>query len=540
MAGAVGAEDGRSAGHVDAAYILERELDPLHEVLAHAPLSIFAVEGPDYRLTWANEVVAGAAGTPRAQVIGRPFAEVMPLFFHAAREHIDRVLATGERVVLTALTVGTDLASGCHMDVTFAPIPGPEGRPRGVVLMGKDVTERKLAEAERAELYESEQRARREAELANRLKDEFLARVSHELATPLAAMKMWIHLLRTAGERGAQEQAKAAIDAIDQCARAQSKLIEDLLDVARGIGGKLRLTLEPFEPVPAVDAAVRAMRPQAEAKAIELAVDLDPTIGRVMGDRARLQQIASNLLSNAIKFTRERGHVAVSLRRAGGACVLEVRDDGRGIDKDVLPLLFAPFRQGDGSITREHGGLGLGLSIVQQLVLLHGGEVSAHSDGPGLGAVFRVTLPIAPGAPEGTSVDGEARPGAPPTIDGVDVLVVDDDDATREGLSLVLEGFGARVRASASAARALEEIERARPDVLLCDIAMPIDDGYSLIRRVRALDGPGASVPAAAITAHGRVEDKLRALAAGFQQHVAKPVDPAALAVIVARLAGRT
>ncbi|MCK6551052.1 ATP-binding protein, partial [Myxococcota bacterium] len=455
--------------------------------------------------------------------------------YEAADWPIVRAVATGRQVDREEIEL--ELADGTKriVDASATPVRRPDGQMIAAVATFSDVTEQKRAEAERSQLLTSEQRAHAEAELANRMKDEFLARVSHELATPLAAMKMWIHLLRV----GDPAHGPHALDAIDQCATAQSKLIEDLLDVARAISGKLRIKLEPVDPLPVLEAAVNAIKPQATQKSIHVETSVNANAGRILGDSARLQQIITNLLSNAVKFTPPGGHVWVRLDRAQSTVRIRVTDDGQGISPDVLPHVFVPFRQGDRSITREHGGLGLGLSIVQQLVQLHGGSVSADSPGLGEGATFVVTLPAADEWARDRTPTDEHRPRGTAQIDELDVLVVDDDDPTREGLALVLENYGANVRAVSSAEAALKEISRSAPDVLLCDIAMPGEDGYSLIRKVRALGGDAARVPAAAITAHGRVEDRIRALTSGFQQHIVKPVEPTELAAVIASLAGR-
>jgi len=413
-----------------------------------------------------------------------------------------------------------------------SPLRAPDGAVVKWIGTAMDIDDRKEVERERHELLTREQAARAEAELANRAKDEFLARVSHELAAPLAALFMWIEVLRTGrpGDRG------AAIEAIDESARAQAKLIEDLLDVARGISGKLRMHVEPIDPRAAIAAAVRANQPRADAKDIRIASDLAPDARTILGDATRVQQIVSNLIANAIKFTPDRGLVEVRLDRAGPAARITVRDTGQGIRADFLPQLFMPFRQADGSSTRSHGGLGLGLAIVRELVVLHGGAIHAESPGEGKGSTFTVTLPIssAPSAKRNSGEQPEAE------IVGLRVLVIDDDDRTREALELVLEHCGAEVSAASSAQDALVTIARARPDVLLCDIAMPGEDGYSLVRKVRALmDSELAATPAVALTAHAREEDRLRALDAGFQAHIAKPVEIGELVTTLANVTGR-
>lgn len=394
-----------------------------------------------------------------------------------------------------------------------------------------DIDELKQLQAQRAQLLASEHAARMEAEHANRMKDEFLARVSHELSTPLFAMKMWIEMLK----RG--RSTARALEAIEQSARAQAKLVDDLLDVSRAINGKLQINPEPVELVPLVDSAVAGLRPQAEAKRLEL-VTRYGDVPLVRGDAVRIQQIVSNLVSNAIKFTPEKGRVEVELDRMDDQARLRVRDTGQGISREFLPHMFSPFRQADTGSTRAHGGLGLGLAIVRQLVMLHGGAVHADSEGEGRGATFTVLLPaileselLEPAEP--------SRPRRLAQLGGVEVLLVEDDDQTRTVLAMMLEQQGATIRSASSAAEAIEQIKARPPHVVLCDIAMPEEDGYSLIRRVRALGGTLGRIPAAALTAHAREEDRVRALGAGFDLHIAKPAEPAELIALVSHLAGK-
>jgi signal transduction histidine kinase len=396
-----------------------------------------------------------------------------------------------------------------------------------------EVAQRQRAQEERELLLRRERQARAEAEAASRTKDEFLAMLSHELRTPLTAMLGWAHLLRS-GKPDAATTARG-LGVLERSTRAQSQIISDLLDVSRIAAGKLRLEPHPTELAPALEAAVDTVRPAAEAKGIRLEVELDGAAGPVLGDPTRLQQVFWNLLANAVKFTPGGGEVGVRLAREGGQAVVTVRDTGEGIRPDFLPRVFERFSQADASTTRRHGGLGLGLAIVRHLVELHGGGVTAASAGAGRGATFTVRLPALPARPEAGG--GAARPpgrGA----GGLRVLVVDDEPDAREMLALVLGGCGAEVTAVASAREALEALPRLRPDVLISDLAMPGEDGYALIRRVRALPAEeGGRVPAAALTAYALAEDRARALSAGFQIHVPKPVDPAELAAVVENLA---
>jgi PAS domain S-box-containing protein len=396
---------------------------------------------------------------------------------------------------------------------------------------------------EHTRLYVVEQQARRNAEDANRMKDEFLALVSHELRSPLNAILGYAALLRQ-GEPDASRVGHAA-EVIERCGKAQSQLIDDLLDTARIISGKLRLAVGPVDLISVIQDSVQAVRPAAVAKDVSLEADLPAEISQITGDSARLQQVVWNLLSNAVKFTAPGGRVQALLRRAGPHIRLTVSDTGKGISPDFLPFVFERFRQADASSARRQGGLGLGLALVKYLVELHGGTVGAASPGEGQGATFTVTLPVRavasplgdpPGAPVGGKRSGELR--------GARVLLVEDEDDARELLTTALTHYGADVVATRSAAEAYaaltESPSRERPDVIVTDIAMQGEDGFGLLRRVRAWEaGRGAPTPAVALTAFGRKEDRVRALRSGFQAHLAKPVEPAELALMLAGLIKR-
>ena len=407
-----------------------------------------------------------------------------------------------------------------------------------------EIAERTLAQQRAAELLEREQEARQMVEGANRSKVEFLAILSHELRTPLNAILGWSEILRS--DEPNRAEMREGLEVIERNARAQARLVEDVLEVSRIICGKIRLRLGPLDLSSVIDAALTSARPNASAKGVSLRRLMDPLPTPIQGDPDRLQQVVWNLLSNAIKFTPSGGTVTIHASQADGQTIIEVSDTGVGIKADFLPLVFDRFRQFDGSITRSHGGLGLGLSITRHLVEMHGGKVSAHSDGDGLGAVFTVVLPVsahAEHAPEpeaSTARSGRAAVGTTPTtlsLDGCKVLVVDDEPDSRRVVVRLLDRAQAQVREAGSVAAALEVLDEWTADVLISDIAMPGEDGYSLLRRLRASpDVCLRELPAVALTAFVRSEDQAQALAAGFQMHLPKPFDPAALLQAVASL----
>ena len=400
---------------------------------------------------------------------------------------------------------------------------------------------------ERQQLLESERAARGAAELASRMKDEFLATLSHELRTPLSAILGWVHLLR--GPHVAPEELRRGLDTIDRNARMQTQLIEDLLDMSRITSGKVRLDVQPVQPATFIEAALETVRPAAEAKGVRLTKVLDASAGPVYGDPARLQQVVWNLLNNAIKFTSRGGRVQVVLERVNSHVELSVADTGIGIEPGLLERVFERFTQADSSTTRRYGGLGLGLAIVKHLVEQHGGTVRAQSAGRDKGATFTIHLPLAV-VQSGAVEPARRHPQAPPTVaadfkhvdlSGVTVLVVDDQPDARDLMARLLGDCGARVLTAGNAVEALALVEREKPDVLLSDIGMPDVDGYELLRRVRALgEARGGRVPAIALTAFARSEDRTRALHHGFRVHLAKPVDPAELIATVGSVTGRT
>jgi PAS domain S-box-containing protein len=427
--------------------------------------------------------------------------------------------------------------------VNWTIVRDAEGHPRLSVANIQDITARKQAETEREELLLRERAARETAEAATRSKDEFLAVVSHELRSPLNAILGYAALLRYGSLD--DREVKKAVDVIERSGKTQARLIDDLLDTARIISGKLRLAVGPVNLVSVIGESVQTIHPAAEAKGVSLHAELPPEIGQITGDPVRLQQIVWNLLSNAIKFTPQEGHVEVRLERVDPHIRITVSDTGKGISPDFLPYVFERFHQSDTSSARRHGGLGLGLALAKYLVELHGGTIEAASSGENQGASFKVTLPVrAVATPIGEAEGAPVMVKSSGELAGVRALVVDDEDDARELLKAALNHYGADVIAVSSAAEAYTLITSTPPqelsDVMVADIGMPDEDGYSLIRRVREWErARGAYIPAVALTAYGRAEDRMRALKAGFQMHVAKPVDPDELTIVITSLVRR-
>jgi len=473
----------------------------------------------------------------------------------AVGRHIDLIipeeLRDEERTILARLRRGDRVdhfetvrvtRDGRRLDISLSisPIKDPSGRIIGASKVARDITERKRAEREREVLLASERAARAEAERAGRMKDEFLATLSHELRTPLNAIVGWIHILRK--KPPTPETLEQGLTVIDRNARVQSQLISDLLDMSRIISGKMRLDVQRVELPVVIEAALDAVRPAAEAKGIRIQSVLEPIVDPVNGDPARLQQVVWNLLSNAVKFTPRDGRVQLVLSRVNSHVELSVSDTGKGIAPEFLPHVFERFRQADSSTSREHGGLGLGLSIVRQLVELHGGTIAASSAGEGHGATFTVSLPLAivhrraDGSP---GVHPRASTLAAPAADtadlrGIRVLVVDDEADARDLIRRVLEESYAVVTTTTCAADAMQAAVTVRPHVILSDIGMPECDGYALMRDLRRA---GIKAPAAALTAFARSEDRTRALQAGYTTHISKPIEPVELVAAVAALA---
>jgi len=421
-----------------------------------------------------------------------------------------------------------------------ASLAQAEAARRHVDELSGYITELQRSEEARGQLLLRAERARIEAEAANRIKDEFLATLSHELRTPLTSLLGWASVLRES--RHDETVVSQGLEAIDRNARVQAQLIDDLLDVSRIVSGKLHLDVRPLDISSVIRTAIRVVQPAAEAKGLTLEYYAQPGVGAISADSARMQQIVWNLLSNAVKFTPRGGKIFVRLEQDGSNARITVRDTGLGIDPEFLPRVFDRFLQADSSTTRSFGGLGLGLAIVRHLVELHGGTIWAESEGAGKGATFSATFPVIADRmdPHTLGQSGEFLASELVYLDGLRVLLVDDEAEARQILSTVIARRGAEVKACETAAEALEVLMDWRPHVLMSDIAMPDEDGYSLIGKVRSLPkDKGGETPAAALTAYARDEDRERALDAGYQMHIAKPISAGQLVMTIARLVGR-
>jgi PAS domain S-box-containing protein len=483
------------------------------------------------------------------EIIGKPFSIFYP------KEDLRRGKPHHELEVTTAVGRFEDEGWRIRKDgtrfwanVVITALRDKDGTLRGFGKVTRDLTEHKLAEEQRLQLAR-EQVARAEAEAANRSKDEFLATVSHELRTPLNAILGWGRML--ASGKLDEENFVRGLETIERNAKLQAQLIDDLLDVSRIISGKLRLTVVPVDLHPVIENAVAAMQPAAAAKSLRLQVVLDSRVGLISGDPDRLQQVVWNLISNAVKFTPKGGRIQIRLQRINSHVEVTVSDTGQGISPEFLPYVFDRFRQADSAITRMHGGLGLGLAIVRHLIELHGGTVEASSPGVEQGSTFTVRLPIMISHDSGRfAANSQERPVArdweqagfdcPASLKGLRILVLDDEADARALLKVILEKCEVEVTTAASTAEAYETLEWLKPDAIISDIGMPFEDGYSFMRKVRAREaGTQSRVPAVALTAHARVEDRLRALSAGYQVHVAKPIEPVELVAVLASLVGR-
>jgi len=508
-----------------------RELDKARayaeSLIKNAPDPVF-VSDLRGKILQANDAVFDLLGFRPDEVIEQSLSRIISA--EETREFIAALREVVERGVTRNVRLNPRSASGEVIPTTLnaSALRDPDGMLIGAIGILRDMR------AYERVVHDLEQ-SRRELREADKAKDHFLAMVSHELRTPLTAMLGWARLLRV-GFRDAVRAARG-LEVIERNTKLLAQLIEDLLDVSRIVTGKLRIDRRQVDPVAIIEAAIEAVQGVADAKEIQLDASLDPDAGPLLADPDRLQQVVWNLLSNAIKFSPAHERVAIRLERSGSLARITVSDHGAGIKQELLPHIFDRFRQGE----RSTGGLGLGLAIVRHIVELHGGAVRAQSPGERQGATFTVELPtlnetgtVAAAAPH--PGEGSARTRLAP-LRGARLLVVDDDDDARELLSIILQEAGAEVSTAASANEALEAFERERPDVLVSDIGMPDGDGYSLIRRVRSLEGQsGAKVPAVALTAFARAEDRGEALGSGFQAHLPKPIEPGELTALIAEL----
>ena len=496
------------------------------------------------KITDVNPFMMELLGYTRDEFLGKELWEIGLFSDKEASQQAFRELQLNGYLRYENLPLQT--TDGKVREVEFVSNVYDEDRHPVIQCNIRDITDRKQAEVERSALLASAQAARAEADTANSIKDEFLAMVSHELRTPLTSILGWSQLLASGNLN--EPESKRALETILRNARAQKEIIDDLLDISRIITGKLRLDVSSVEMNRVIEGVVEGVRPAADARNIQLQTEIDPRTGPISGDPERLQQIIWNLLSNAIKFTPEGGRVEVRLERSDSHVEITISDTGQGIGPELLLHVFDRFRQFDSSSRRRHGGLGLGLSIVRQLVELHGGTVTAESPGAGAGTTFKVILPVTSvqryiSDTETTSppiIEGNGATDSSPSLDGVRVLVVDDERDSREFVAAALMERGAEVVSFGSAIEALAEMEQRPFDVLVSDIGMPQMDGYWLINKVRQLPAErGGRIPAAALTAYAGIEDRRHVLLAGYQLHIPKPIEPAQLTSIVADLAAR-
>jgi signal transduction histidine kinase/ActR/RegA family two-component response regulator len=504
-----------------------------------------------FRVTLWNRWMEVHSGRLAADVLGRDLFEVCPdAAPRGIKDYYDDALLGRVAVVSHGLHRFILAMAPTRADLTFRDMPqsgqiGPlmdDDQIVGTITILEDVSERLSSEAELRKQIEAQQLARATAEKALRAKDEFLSTLSHEIRTPLNAVLGWARILLTR-ETIEPEFLTRAVQVIERNAAAQAKMIDDLLDMARIVAGKLRVEMQPVDLLGVVLSAIDVVRPSTHAKNITVRTAIDPKTPRVLGDQDRLQQVVWNLLSNAVKFTEPGGSIEVRLHDAGKSARIEVADSGQGISPEFLPYVFERFRQNDASSSRRQGGLGLGLALVRELVELHGGTVFAHSDGLNKGTTMTISLPSLM-SPEIRHSHGGTAPvekADPQSLAGVRVMVVEDESDARELTVTTLSSCGATVTSAASSAEAITVLLGAppdlRPQVIVSDIGMPRKDGYDLIRQIRALDSPVGQIPAVTLTGYATPEDVDRALEAGFQAHIAKPINPASLISMVRKLA---
>ena len=489
------------------------------------------------------------SGRSASEVLGRSLLDLYPdVSDREIKEYYQSALEGRVTILAHALHRYIIALPPTNSDLGFAHMPqsgriGPlddAGVLVGTVTIVEDVSDRLASESVLRKQIEAQQLARGMAENALRAKDEFLSTLSHEIRTPLNAVLGWARILIARGEID-RTLLDRALHVIERNATAQARMIDDMLDMARIAAGKLRLEMRPVDVVKVVLAAVDVVMPAAHAKRVTLRTNLDPRTPNVMGDQDRLQQVIWNLLSNALKFTEAGGSIEVRLALNGRFARIVVADTGHGISPEFLPHVFERFRQADASSSRRHGGLGVGLALVHDLIVLHGGSVLAQSEGEGKGATFTIDLPTVAAQEIGASIEGEGLSHAMTSLDRVRVLLIDDDKDARELSLAVLEQCGARVKAVSSSAEAIASLldtpRALMPHVIVSDLGMPAQDGYQLIRQIRAIDSELGRIPAVAVTGYATADDVQRALTAGFQLHISKPMDPAAFVAAVADLA---
>jgi PAS domain S-box-containing protein len=483
-------------------------------------------------------------GYTAEEMVGQPIMRLLPADRLEEEDRILSQLRAGQRVDHFQTQRVRKDGGLIFVSLTISPICNSDGVVVGASKIARDITAQREFEDERDRLLERERELRLEAERANRIKNEFLAMLSHELRTPLTAISGWAQILNSS--RLNEEMVHRAAEVIQRNTRLQTQLIDELLDMNRILMGKLRLDLQPVDLCTIIETAMESVEPTSNAKGIRLRKILDPRAGAVRGDPTRLQQIVWNLLSNAVKFTPENGMVEVSLSRVNSHVELAVTDTGLGIEEDFLPYVFDRFSQLDTSTTRRHGGLGLGLAIVKHLVELHGGNVQAKSGGAGTGSTFRVNLPFPASLPRTfTDVHPQAHsPGSEswnaPNLSGRKILVVDDDRDAAELVTHLLSEAGAEIIQTHSAAHALGVLETDQFDAIISDIGMPEMDGFQLMREIRQLPSPAGQMPAIALTAFGRSEDRRNAMISGFDVFLSKPIDSSELMATVGRIISRS
>jgi PAS domain S-box-containing protein len=558
------AVEGQSGGRVwSLRDVSERHLAEItsHRLAAIVASSDDAIIGKDLNgiITSWNFGAERIFGYTPEEMIGTSILRLIPSDRQDEEEEILSHIRRGERFDhFETIRIAKD-GRQLNLSITVSPIKDSAGHVVGASKVARDITERKKVEAalrkateeaeaanrERLLLLDSEREALSQAERASRIKDEFLATLSHELRTPLNAVLGWVSLLQRGGLQA--EERKTGLDTIERNARVQAQIIEDLLDLSGIISGKVRLDVQRVDLPNVLNDSIETVRPTAEAKGIRLQALVDPFAGPISGDPSRLKQVFWNLLSNAIKFTSKEGKVQVLLERVDSHLEVAVIDTGEGIAPEFLPYVFDRFQQADPSTTRRHGGLGLGLAIVKQLVELHGGNVGVKSGGIGQGATFIVQLPLralyvepAKGRRHPRAAPHQSEPLPEVSLANVHVLVVDDDSDARDLTQRLLRLAGATVSMASSASEAMERILAERPDVLVCDIGMPAEDGYTFIRRLRSIEETqGSALPAVALSAYARSDDRTKAIRSGFQNHLAKPVEPAELLAVISSLANR-